>query len=89
MDNEKRGMAIIFNHEHFDPRAEKRLKPRNGTQVDCNRLKDCLENLGFTVTVYQDLIFLDIYRELEKRKLSDCIKNKLNQQHFSFAKESF
>lgn len=52
MDHPKRGIAAIFNHEKF---LLSHLKERSGTQADCLNLKRCWENLGFEVTVHNDL----------------------------------
>lgn len=51
MDHPKRGIAIIFNHELF---SINHLKPRNGTNTDCENFKNALELLGFTVRVYEN-----------------------------------
>lgn len=48
MKHKNRGMAIIFNHEHFDIPS---LKSRAGTNVDCDNLAKVLKGLGFRVTV--------------------------------------
>jgi caspase-like apoptosis-related cysteine protease len=52
MNHNRRGMAIIFNHEDFDNPS---LKRRFGTNVDRDNLKHTLNGLGFEVTVYNDL----------------------------------
>ncbi|XP_046814825.1 caspase-1-like isoform X2 [Vespa crabro] len=51
MDHPKRGIAIIFNHELF---SISHLKIRNGTNTDCENLKETLESLGFTVQVHEN-----------------------------------
>lgn len=51
MDHPKRGIAIIFNHEHF---SINHLKERTGTNVDCENLKATLASLGFTIQVYEN-----------------------------------
>jgi caspase-like apoptosis-related cysteine protease len=49
MNHTRRGMAIIFNHENFNSWF---LKPRDGTNVDCDNLKRTMQGLGFEVTVH-------------------------------------
>lgn len=76
MNKRKRGMAVIFNHKNYKPDGETVNRARNGTEVDCNRLETCLKGLGFTVIIYQDETFVQIYHILEKRELSNCIKKR-------------
>ncbi|KAJ0180413.1 hypothetical protein K1T71_003817 [Dendrolimus kikuchii] len=57
MNHKSRGMAIIFNHEHFDIHS---LKPRTGTNVDSDNLSKVLKGLGFRVTVLHNLKSEDI-----------------------------
>ncbi|KAK2580379.1 hypothetical protein KPH14_006134 [Odynerus spinipes] len=57
MDHPKRGLAIIFNHEHF---FINHLKSRSGTNVDCDNLKATLECLGFEVKVYSNYTSKDV-----------------------------
>lgn len=63
MNNPKRGLAMIFNHEFF---TTNHLKSRSGTNVDCETLRNCLLKLGFEVKDYQNLVFKDIQKNLEK-----------------------
>lgn len=65
MRHNKRGMAIIFNHEHFEIMS---LKSRTGTNVDCENLRHTLEHLQFDVVVYKDLRYGDIQQKIEERK---------------------
>nr|AZR38347.1 caspase-1 isoform 1 [Laodelphax striatellus] len=51
MNHKERGLAIIFNHEHFEI---DNLKQRSGTNVDAINLQNSLERLGFKVTMYKD-----------------------------------
>lgn len=48
MNHKHRGIAFIFNHEHFDIHS---LKSRTGTNVDSDNLHKVLKGLGFLVTV--------------------------------------
>jgi caspase-like apoptosis-related cysteine protease len=63
MNHKKRGMAIIFNHEYFDISL---LKRRTGTNVDCANLKHTLNDLGFRVTVHNDLTAKEITNTVEQ-----------------------
>ncbi|XP_012263598.1 caspase-1-like [Athalia rosae] len=63
MNNPKRGLALIFNHEFF---TVNQLKSRSGTNVDCETLQKCLFKLGFEVKDFQNLTFKDIQKNLEK-----------------------
>ncbi|KAI4495786.1 hypothetical protein M0802_008409 [Mischocyttarus mexicanus] len=51
MDHAERGLAIIFNHEIFNI---SHLKPRSGTNTDCENFKSILQLLGFKVRVYEN-----------------------------------
>lgn len=66
MKHSKRGIAIIFNHEHFDVMS---LKSRAGTNVDCERLRNTLERLHFDVIVHKDLRFDDIKDHIEQSNI--------------------
>lgn len=57
MKHKHRGMAIIFNHEHFDIHS---LKSRTGTNVDSDNLAKVLKGLGFSVTVLSNLRAEDV-----------------------------
>ncbi|KAH8265100.1 hypothetical protein KR026_010348 [Drosophila bipectinata] len=75
MCHKDRGMALIFNHEHFDVPT---LKSRAGTNVDCENLTRVLKQLDFAVTVYKDCRFNDIRKAIEaaasqNHSNSDCI----------------
>ncbi|EDW81183.2 uncharacterized protein Dwil_GK11926 [Drosophila willistoni] len=75
MKHKQRGMALIFNHEHFDVPT---LKSRAGTNVDCDNLTRVLKQLDFEVTVYKDCRYKDILRTVEyaasqNHKDNDCI----------------
>lgn len=65
MKHTSRGMAIIFNHEHFDIQS---LKSRTGTNVDCENLKNTLERLSFEVTVHRDMRYNDIMDAVDRCK---------------------
>jgi caspase-like apoptosis-related cysteine protease len=63
MTHKRRGLAVIFNHEHFDIHS---LKPRNGTNVDCENLKCTLTDLGFEVTVHNNLITKNVTKIVQQ-----------------------
>jgi len=69
MRHKHRGVALIFNHEHFEVPT---LKSRAGTNVDCENLERELKKLEFDVTVYKDL---------RLRELMHCIEKAANQDH--------
>ncbi|CAB4068547.1 CASP7 [Lepeophtheirus salmonis] len=76
MMHRKRGIALVFNHENFDPRLE--LKKRNGTRADRDNLKRTLRKLEFEVRVFDDLDFMDLDKILEDvsnddHTESDCL----------------
>lgn len=62
MKHNKRGMAIILNHEHFEVMS---LKSRTGTNVDCENLRHALEHLHFDTTVLKDLRYTEIQSHIE------------------------
>ncbi|XP_078033261.1 caspase-1 [Augochlora pura] len=63
MNHSKRGLAIIFNHEFF---TITHLKPRCGTNVDCENLVNTLKSLGFEVNDFHNSTHRDIVRNLER-----------------------
>uniref|UniRef100_A0A1Q3EXQ9 Putative caspase n=1 Tax=Culex tarsalis TaxID=7177 RepID=A0A1Q3EXQ9_CULTA len=75
MNHAKRGLALIFNHEHFEI---PQLKSRAGTNVDCENLASTLKHLDFDVRVYKDMKLRDMQKEVEKvakmdHSDNDCI----------------
>lgn len=65
MRHSKRGLAIIFNHEHFEIMS---LKSRTGTNVDCENLRNTLERLQFDVVVHKDFRYGEIQQRIEERE---------------------
>lgn len=63
MNHSKRGLAIIFNHEFF---TITHLKPRCGTNIDCENLVTTLKNLGFEVNDFHNSTHRDIVKNLER-----------------------
>lgn len=64
MHHTKRGKAIIFNHEHFQVK-NKNLDSRTGTQMDCLNLEASLNNLGFSVTPYENLTLEELNDKID------------------------
>ncbi|XP_063976031.1 caspase-1-like [Diachasmimorpha longicaudata] len=62
MSHAKRGLALIFNHEFF---TVSHLKPRSGTNVDCEQLVSTLKDLGFEVKDFHNATHRDIAKNLE------------------------
>lgn len=65
MNHSKRGIALIFNQEFF---TAAHLKPRIGTNVDCDNLINTLKNLGFEVNDVHNSTHADIVKQLERGK---------------------
>ena len=63
MNHSKRGIALIFNHELFNI---SHLKPRCGTNVDCDNLISTLKNLGFEVNDVHNATHEGIIKQLER-----------------------
>ncbi|KAH8312611.1 hypothetical protein KR044_011672 [Drosophila immigrans] len=75
MRHKHRGMALIFNHEHFDVPT---LKSRAGTNVDCENLARVLKQLDFEVSVHKDCRYKEILSSIEyaasqNHEDNDCI----------------
>ncbi|XP_065371216.1 caspase [Calliphora vicina] len=75
MRHKNRGLALIFNHEHF---MVPTLKSRSGTNVDCDNLARCLKQLEFDVKIHKDYTLGEIKRQIEwaasqDHTNSDCI----------------
>ena len=65
MNHKKRGIALLFNHEYF-MNSLSHLKPRSGTNVDCENLGASLKNLGFEVESYHNYSHKNISNRLEE-----------------------
>jgi hypothetical protein len=66
MNHEKRGRAIIFNHEKYS--KDLQLKERTGTHIDKICLKQRFEKLKFDVDVFDDLKAHEIKNKLTESK---------------------
>ncbi|NXM69550.1 CASP6 protein, partial [Serilophus lunatus] len=69
MNHQRRGIALIFNHEHFFWHL--RLSDRRGTFADRNNLKRSLTDLGFEVRVFDDLKAEDVLQNILKASMED------------------
>lgn len=69
MNHSRRGFALLFDHQYFDVK-KKGIDTRGGSEKDCLRLQDILENLGFEVHVFQDLKAEEIEKHLVTCKFS-------------------
>ncbi|KAL7889412.1 hypothetical protein AOLI_G00016700 [Acnodon oligacanthus] len=70
MDNKQRGLALIFNQEHFDWKLN--LKQRRGTAKDKASLTERFQELGFKVKAYDDI---------KKKKMLCIIKKAAEADH--------
>jgi hypothetical protein len=64
MSHKNRGIAMIFNHEHFH--VQSGFKSREGTNRDRDQLKKTLSKLKFDVKAYDNLTFKALFREVNK-----------------------
>ncbi|KAM4781942.1 caspase-6 isoform 3-T3 [Cyanocitta cristata] len=62
MNHQRRGVALIFNHEHFFWHLM--LPDRRGTMADRNNLKRSLTDLGFEVRLFDDLKAEDVQQKI-------------------------
>lgn len=66
MEHEKRGRAIIFNHEKY--REDLGLEERTGTNADRLCLQQRFEKMKFDVDVFDDLKVHEIKNKLAESK---------------------
>ncbi|XP_063602982.1 caspase-1-like [Penaeus indicus] len=69
MSHKQRGHCVIFNHRHFDQHTG--LGERNGTDRDRDQAKALFTNLGFQVTVYNNLTVEEVKVKLKALALED------------------
>ncbi|NXL31911.1 CASP6 protein, partial [Glaucidium brasilianum] len=69
MNHQRRGIALIFNHEHFFWHL--RLPDRRGTLADRNNLKRRLTDLGFEVRHFDDLKAEDVLEKIYEASKDD------------------
>lgn len=70
MSHEKRGIAVIYNQEHFEPQTGFDKK-RDGTDVDLDSLIKTLERLEFKVLYFSDLSKDELIKNLRKGKIGN------------------
>ncbi|KAI4893323.1 hypothetical protein NFI96_028475 [Prochilodus magdalenae] len=93
MDHGQRGLALIFNHEHFYWQLQ--LKERRGTATDKANLIKRFQELGFEVEHYDDLkadAMMDRLRKAAEADHSDvdcfvCIFLSHGEEGFVFAED--
>lgn len=86
MNHPKRGIALIFNHEFF---TISHLKPRAGTNVDCDNLINTLKSLGFEVNDLHNSAHRDIVKHLERGELYLLIRMFIYTLDILFIKNSY
>ncbi|NXX32348.1 CASP6 protein, partial [Nicator chloris] len=69
MNHQRRGVALIFNHEHFDWHLT--LLDRRGTRADRNNLERSLRDLGFEVRVFDDLETGEVLQKIREASEDD------------------
>ncbi|NXS15144.1 CASP6 protein, partial [Mystacornis crossleyi] len=69
MNHQRRGVALIFNHEHFSWRLT--LPDRRGTMADRNNLQRSLTDLGFEVRLFDDLKEEDVLQKIDEASTDD------------------
>ncbi|NWI44305.1 CASP6 protein, partial [Picathartes gymnocephalus] len=69
MNHQRRGVALIFNHEHFFWHLK--LLDRRGTMADRNNLKRSLTDLGFEVRLFDDLKAEDVLQKIYEASKDD------------------
>ncbi|NWV09620.1 CASP6 protein, partial [Ptilonorhynchus violaceus] len=69
MNHQRRGVALIFNHEFFSWRLM--LSNRHGTRADRNNLQRSLSDLGFEVRLFDDLKEEDVLQKIREASMDD------------------
>lgn len=75
MENKPRGMCIIINNVNFHDHQ----KPRDGSDIDADKMKSLFTNLYFEVTVNTNLTAQDMLNVLsnaakaEQQRTADCL----------------
>ncbi|NWR98030.1 CASP6 protein, partial [Motacilla alba] len=69
MNHQRRGVALIFNHEHFY--WQLKLYDRRGTMADRNNLNRTLTDLGFEVRLFDDLKANDVQQRIYEASRED------------------
>ncbi|XP_027001704.1 caspase-6-like isoform X2 [Tachysurus fulvidraco] len=66
MNHKRRGLALIFNHEHF-----KFIPKRRGTKIDRDNLKQRFQALGFEVNIHDNKNKTEVFEEILKASEMD------------------
>ncbi|KFQ86375.1 Caspase-6, partial [Phoenicopterus ruber ruber] len=69
MNHQRRGVALIFNHEHFF--WQLMLPDRRGTLADRDNLKRSLTDLGFEVRLFDDLKVEEVLEKISEASEDD------------------
>uniref|UniRef100_A0A7M4EDZ8 Caspase-6 n=2 Tax=Crocodylus porosus TaxID=8502 RepID=A0A7M4EDZ8_CROPO len=69
MNHKRRGVAVIFNHEHFNWLLK--LPDRRGTFADRENLKRSMTNLGFEVKCFDDLKAEEVLQHISEVSVDD------------------
>ncbi|XP_018782331.2 caspase-6 isoform X1 [Serinus canaria] len=69
MGHQRRGVALIFNHEYFYWKLK--LLDRRGTRADRDNLNRTLTDLGFEVRIFDDLKAEDVKKRIEEASRED------------------
>ncbi|NWR52057.1 CASP6 protein, partial [Regulus satrapa] len=69
MNHQRRGVALIFNHDHFNWRL--RLLDRPGTMADRINLERSFKDLGFEVRGFNDLKAEDVWQKITEASKGD------------------
>ncbi|XP_077999102.1 caspase-6-like [Glandiceps talaboti] len=73
MDHPRRGLALIFNHEYFHWSVG--MNRRAGTQIDADNLQERFGELGFDVSLNQDLGVIRIREKIIEAARADHTNN--------------
>ena len=71
MNHNRRGKAVIFNHDEF---KDKNLN-RTGSAVDVHALTETYRALGFEVVVHKNLTITGIQNSINDRKFKQEVLN--------------
>ncbi|XP_053673133.1 caspase-like [Anopheles nili] len=72
MNHKRRGMALIFSHNKYDI---DNIPSREGSAIDCKRLKETLDMFRFDVKIYQDFKYEEIKTVIQKVSTMDHEEN--------------
>lgn len=64
MDNKKRGICLIIEHDTFSPNLQ--LSNRKGSEVDLHATNEVFTQLGFEVHIHKNLNYADVTQLLDQ-----------------------